>query len=559
MGASDTIRSAGGPRREIMHSIKELQGAHVVYEFDCWDRVVLKVRLPRLFTEGGVSNFLRFVLGCKTPDVRNFVGFRNEFIEQIEGTAENEGIEIHRFTKDETNGAKEKLARAALDELQNAGESVEDRIVFIGKAQEKTFLYTSSWSNGYCSVSRGNLMVNWYYVYIYDGDFGLVSLKICSYAPFQMKFYFNGHEYVKRQLAKKGIGFEALANGLLSCEDPKAANQIVKSLTASRINRVIDKWRKAVPNPLTDINVAFGERVLISIDQAEIAKTQIWDKAARGREFIELSMKEDLDLGRPDKSGLIFNKQHRRNGKQKKFRSLIMTYGVIAVFTIYSLRNKLKQYFKEGRGLRTEFTANNTRDLGIGNTLTQENWNSLWATGHECIDRTLRIKKLSHDPTIGREAVSKLESPLEVKGRRVSGMPRGKERTQALLSALVTVSMNLGRFQNRDLRSLMAPLLGKDKSEITQGQMTYDLRRLRGHGIIEKIKGTNKYKATEEGLRLAVWLTRTEKRLNGEALSGLIVDERHPPSDPRIKRMRDTIQKLDKELDAYLKEEQIAA
>ena len=521
-----------------MQSLKVLQEDHIVYELDSWDRVMLKIRAPRFFLGGGVANFIRFQLNQKTPDTRAFLGFRNQLIEDMEIFAEEQGFEIYRFNKTEKNGGKEKCAQKALELLQENDE-FEEGVVFIGKAQEKTLAWRSHWGEGYCEVKRANLMVNWYYVYFLDRDFGLCSLRICSYAPFQMKLYFNGHEYLKQQLRSEGIGFEALANGVLSCEDPERAQEIVKELDVAKIEALREKWMNRIPNVLIELSTVYHERIMTSMDQVEVAKTQIWDDPRRGREFLEQAIKENIDLGRPDKSGFIFKKQHRRNGKQKDFSSRVMTYGVIAVFAIYVMGNKLKQYFKEGRGLRSEFTANNLKDLGIGNTLTQENWQQLWATGHDCIGRTLEIEKLSHDPSVGRRAVEMLESPLEKDGRRVSGMPRGKARTQALFEGIVSAHLSLGRFQNRDLRSQMATLLGKDQSEITQGQMSYDLRRLRGHGIIVKVEGTNRYEVTKEGLRLAIWMTRLEKKINGEALSGVLIEGDFVVEDKRIRKMKD--------------------
>jgi len=541
-----------------MQSLKVLQEDHIVYELDSWDRVMLKIRAPRFFLGGGVANFIRFQLNQKTPDTRAFLGFRNQLIEDMEIFAEEQGIEIYRFNKTEKNGGKEKCAQKALELLQENDE-FEEGVVFIGKAQEKTLAWRSHWGEGYCEVKRANLMVNWYYVYFLDRDFGLCSLRICSYAPFQMKLYFNGHEYLKQQLRSEGIGFEALANGVLSCEDPERAQEIVKELDVAKIEALREKWMNRIPNVLIELSTVYHERIMTSMDQVEVAKTQIWDDPRRGREFFEQAIKENIDLGRPDKSCFIFKKQHRRNGKQKDFSSRVMTYGVIAVFAIYVMGNKLKQYFKEGRGLRSEFTANNLKDLGIGNTLTQENWQQLWATGHDCIGRTLEIEKLSHDPSVGRRAVEMLESPLEKDGRRVSGMPRGKARTQALFEGIVSAHLSLGRFQNRDLRSQMATLLGKDQSEITQGQMSYDLRRLRGHGIIEKMEGSNRYEVTKEGLRLAIWMTRLEKKINGEALSGVLIEGNFAVEDKSIRKMKESIEQIEQTMSDYMSDHRLIA
>ena len=73
-------------------------------------------------------------------------------------------------------------------------------------------------------------MVNHYYFYCVDEDFGPFFLKFCSYFPYNAKLCINGHEYVKRQLRKRGIAFEALDNGVLSCADPKALQRICDGL-----------------------------------------------------------------------------------------------------------------------------------------------------------------------------------------------------------------------------------------------------------------------------------------------------------------------------------------
>ena len=74
-------------------------------------------------------------------------------------------------------------------------------------------------------------MVNHFYFYGLDEDFGPFFLKFCTYFPYNAKLCINGHEYVKRQLAKEGIAFEALDNGILTCANPDGCNS---SATACR-------------------------------------------------------------------------------------------------------------------------------------------------------------------------------------------------------------------------------------------------------------------------------------------------------------------------------------
>jgi hypothetical protein len=83
--------------------------------------------------------------------------------------------------------------------------------------------------------------VNHYYAYAVDRDFGPFFLEFCSYFPFNAKLCLNGHEYAKRQLTHKGIAFEALDNGVLSCADPKRLQQICDGLSAEKIDGLLRK------------------------------------------------------------------------------------------------------------------------------------------------------------------------------------------------------------------------------------------------------------------------------------------------------------------------------
>src|SRR5580704_8211154 len=142
--------------------------------------------------------------------------------------------------------------------------------------------------------------VNHYYFYIDDEDFGPLFLKVCSYAPWGIKLCLNGHEWAKRQLDKRGVGYKALDNGFLSCEEPEKLQQICNSLGPEQIDRVFRKWLKRIPLPLQPEARKAGYEWDHSIWQMEVSLTQIFDRPLRGREFFEEIIRDNLDLGRPD-------------------------------------------------------------------------------------------------------------------------------------------------------------------------------------------------------------------------------------------------------------------
>ena len=159
---------------------------------------------------------------------------------------------------------------------------------------------------------------------------------------------------------------------------------------------------------------------------------------------------------------------------------------------------RIKQYHKEGRALRTETTINNTRDFGIGKLL--RNLPALRQVGFQANRRLLDVQKISHDCSIGEDAFDRVVRPAEVEGQRASALRFGDKRVQALFAVLVVFSLQLRGFNNREMRALLAQLLGLDPANYPIGRMTYDLRRLRLHGIIERIPHSHRYQLTPPGL-----------------------------------------------------------
>src|SRR5260370_32677682 len=133
----------------------------------------------------------------------------------------------------------------------------EGGVRFRGKAQEKvSVVRTESRRNPttgqtYPWLVKTTAVVNQYYFYCVDRDFGPFFIKLCSYFPYNGKVCLNGHEYLKRQLAREGIGFEALDNGLLRCEDPQRAQRLADGLTALRIEAFVRQWLGHLPHPFT--------------------------------------------------------------------------------------------------------------------------------------------------------------------------------------------------------------------------------------------------------------------------------------------------------------------
>src|SRR6202045_1789650 len=502
----------------VSRSVAEVLADHVTLEVEGIDRMYLNVYIPGLQREQGVASFFRFHRGHQFASSALMDPISKTFIAALEAFARQEKIPVITFRKGQR---KDDVAAEQRKKFQKT-----EGVVFIGKAQEKTTVFRTERRRNektggtYPWLVRSTAMVNHFYIYCVDKDFGPFFLKFSTYFPYNAKLCLNGHEYAKRQLAQKGIRFEALDNGVLSCNDPRRLQTICDGLSAEKIDALLRKWLRLLPHPFSAADRKAGYRYQVSILQAEFSLTQVLDRPVTGRVFFEEVIRENLDIGRPSQVQLIFDRRVTRR-TPGKFRTRVITDGVVPSLHVDYKNSRIKQYHKEGRALRTETTINNTRDFGIGKLL--KNLPELRQVGFQANRRLLDVQTVSHDCSIGEDAFEKGVRPIEVAGQRASALRFVDARVQALLSGLVLFSFQLRGFTNQEMRALLAQLLGLDPAHYPVGRMTYDLRRLRLHGLIQRIPHSHRYQTTADGLKIALFFSRTYARLLRPKLAEVLV------------------------------------
>jgi len=508
----------------VARSVADVLDDHVTLEVECLDRMFLNVYQPRLQHVGGVVSFLRDHRGAAFASSALMDPISKAFVGALHRYCQDHQVPLVDFVRGQR---KDDLAHEYLAEFEAAGGT--EGVLFIGRAQEKTRVFRTEKRRNpitgasYPWIVSGTGIVNQFYVYAVDADFGPFFLKFSSYFPYNAKLCINGNEWAKRQATKAGIAFTALDNGFASCEDPRRLQAICRRLTVAKIDALLRKWLALLPHPFTRADRIAGYRYDTSMLQVECSLTQMLDRPVSGRVLFEEVLRENLDIGRPDKIGLVFDRKIVRRGPTAtpgRFRTRVLTEGVTPSLHVDYKHNKIKQYHKEGRALRTETTINDSRDFSIGKRLC--NLPELAQVGFSANRRLLDVERLSSDPTIGDDAFRAVADPIVVEGQRASALPFDSVRTQALLSALVVFHLLPDGFRNADLRALLAPLLGLDPSLMTQGRMSYDLRRLRLHGLIERLPGTHRYTVTTRGFHLAVFLTRVHHRLLRDGLADIL-------------------------------------
>ncbi len=532
-------------------SVADVLGDHVILEVECIDRMYLNLYQPRLQHDTGVVGFFKFHRGFPFVSSVLMDPISKSFVADIHRFVAEQGVDLVDFRPGQR---KDDVTQGYVRRFDGA-----EGVLFVGRAQEKTPVFRTEKRRNpvtgatYPWLVRRSAIVNHFYIYAMDDDFGPFFIKFATYFPYNAKVCLNGNEWAKRQAIKAGIDFEPLDNGFASCGEAKKLQRICDRLDPAKINRFVRKWLARLPHPFSAADRRAGYRYDISILQAEFSLTQVLDRPLAGRVFFEEVIRENLDIGRPDRISAVFDRKILRRGPRPtpgRFRTRVFTDGVVPSLHVEYKHTRIKQYHKQGVALRTETTVNDTRDFGIGKRL--QNLPALREVGFRANRRLLDVQRISHDPSIGEVAFSHISAPVVVDGQRGAALRFADPRVQALLGAIVVFRLLPDGFANRDLRAHVAPLLGVAAESLTAGRMTYDLRRLRLHGLIERIPGTHRYRVTDLGLRSAVFFTRAYNRLLRTGLAE-VNDSERPTS------LRRAFARLEAEMDRLAGRSRLAA
>jgi hypothetical protein len=287
--------------------------------------------------------------------------------------------------------------------------------VFIGKAQEKCTVYRTQKRRNpktkrtYPWIVKSTVLVNHYYFYCIDEDFGPFFLKFCSYFPYNAKLCLNGHEYLKQQLEQKGSPTKPWRTA--SCRAPilKPCKACVTGYRRARSMPSCANGCDDYPIPLPAKIVKPDTVINFPFSRSNFPSTQVLDRPVSGRIFFEDVIRENLDIGRPKQVQLIFDRLIIKT-TPGPFRTRVITDGVIPSLHIDYKGTRIKQYHKAGQALRTETTIHNTYDFYIGKNL--RNLPALRRIGFQANRRLLQVQRISHDCILAEEAFQKINRPV---------------------------------------------------------------------------------------------------------------------------------------------------
>ncbi len=528
-------------------TVAELLEGHVSLEVDCFDRLYLNAYVPTLQTAGATVRFLTRHRGHPIPSPALFGQMGDRFRSAVKDFAAAHAIPLIPFKAGER---KLEVMAPRLAAATGPG------VVAIGTAQETQWVTMgadprrdpASGVPRY-SFRRAERRVSVFYFYIADAEWGPCFIKLCAYFPYPGKVWCNGHEFAKRQLERRGIAYEALANGFRSCQDPDALAAICAALGPADVQALVDRWMAVIPLPLTVEDRAAGYDWELSMRQVEISRTLVLDRPARARAFFERVVEQGAGLGRHDEVELIFHRRVQRN-TPGLFSTRIVHQGVEPRISIRYKASRVKQYLKEGRAIRVETVINNPTDVGVKRRLAH--LRELGAIGRAVNRRILEAQRVAAAPGPSTALFERVALPDRRAGQRTVALRYGDPRAMCVMAALCLLIHQVAGIRNRSLRPLVEALLGRP---YPASRMSYDLWRLRTNGLLRRLPKTHTWVLTPDGLRIALFYAKSYRRLI-DPLFAAAAPDAPPGLDPELRLALHTI---DGSITRWVQEAHLAA
>ena len=517
-------------------NINDVLEGHVALEIECVDRLLLNAYVSTLQVPGQVVRFLCGHLGHPIPSPALLGRIGDRFRAETRRFSREHGIPMLKLGSPDRSRWDDRKLDHVRPHIEQADREGRFGVVAIVVAEE----FQRVWSARNRSEKPGvaSLDFFWekrrvgaYYFYILDPDFGPAFIKICTYGPWFARVWVNGHEWAKRQATKAGIAFGALSNGFASCEEPERLQAVCDTFGPEHVQAFFDHWITQIPTPLTAEDRAAGYWWELSMRQVETSRTLVFDDPRRARSFFEALVQDNIGIGRPEEVSMVFARQLRRP-TQHRYQTRIFTTGTEIRIDFRYKHSRVKQYLKDGRALRIETVINRPDDLDVKRRL--QNLPELIDKARAINQRLLMIEQAGQSCAIGSALFERIHQPYHREGQRTGALRFGDERATALAGALCTVLGAVTGFTNKSLRPLVA---GQLDQPYTQHKMSYDLRRLRLHGLIQRIPRKNTYVLTPDGIRVAVFYTKLRNRLLRPLL-----DADKPPAKTEIRQALRTLE-----------------
>jgi len=373
-----------------------------------------------------------------------------------------------------------------------------------------------------------------YYFYILDEVLGPMVLRVASFFPFQVTAYLNGHNFIERQLTRQNLAFTKDDNRFVSVADPAALQQAADQLDGQIIQQRIDYWALIVGPKFSPKERAAcaGLHRLYATSQIEYCRNFIFKRNWPIRSIFQRSCELGLYLLTADRIALLFGQQRQLKTISGKWQNVLerVAHGR-QVFRTYYKHSFLKQYEKADTFLRQEIVCNNLKDFGLKKSL--PHWEPMRERFQQITDRFADTQAQQLNVHGQFDVLAVLAKPVVQGKTKVAGIKLESTRLMRLLELLIRgAGGHFRKWTTAQLHAAVLEAYNLKPKAYTLNQLRYDIRKLRLHGLIERLPKSYSYAFTDKGTKLSILMVQLRKRIYGPLGYGLCRNRPNPELIP---------------------------
>lgn len=515
-----------------METFTKLFGSLLVFVYHCFDRVVIHGYLSGLSRPGQVVHFFRDVVGEKVIDKAVLSRRTNEYQNWVEAYARNHGVPIEWA---EPKIRKEDYVRPAGDRMKRAGRH---SVYFILKSMEQGQTFRSTVPKyptddpNYRVLGRQRSRFTHYYFYIDDEVLGLMSMRVASFFPFQVTYYLNGHNFIERELNSEKITYRRSDNAFLKVSDVAALQAAADRFTSGVIQKRLDYWTLRLgPSFSKRERAAMNLSRFYAVSQIEYCRNFIFKRRFPIHKIFERSCEMGLWRMTANRISEIFGSRITRKLKGKLNSTLEQIEHGHHIFRAYWKNAFVKQYEKFSTFLRNEICSNNLSDFGLRKGLSH-----LEATRTRLLEITGRFAGFQAsclNVHVDFPLLQRLALPVTAGTAKFPGIRIHDTRMIRLMEILLHGGTTVGGWRAKDIHAALLTAFGITAHRYGLNQLRYDLRKMKGHGLLERDGKRYAYRLSDKGTKVALLFLLFHKRLCGPLANSLF--HHRPDADSRPK------------------------
>ena len=488
--------------------------------YDCVDRIVLNAYFTMGQSGGGLRSWWRALYGSdENLDDTRLMRMAGRFSRRLRAWAEANNVPVVYSSPGER---KHDIAAQYLSTREAKPGLF---LILVSKAPALVWeaRKTGTGKLGLLAPKQPWPYVNHYSFHILDPDWGHLTIKMSGHPPFGAQVMLNGHEYVACQAQKAGTEFTKQDNCFTAISNAadlaKVADTLSYKRTAGRLRQLCERWIYTTClcfalDRKEQKQSAF--RYQYSVFQIEYSRNLLFQS---GREMDQIFQalidrtRAPLDL---DRIKTIFGDKKRPHYDRRKRHPT--RWGVVietpaydlTVFKVHYGKMTLKIYTKGERVLRIEVIVHNTREYRWGRSLPC--FPEIIARLRHILERFLNAVGCMDACFVSDDMLETLPQPAEVGRTRVGGIDLNQPRMRHVAEAVLALSTSPAGFTASELARKVHALSGRPESEYGARRAAYDIKKLRGKGMLQKIGKSRRYEPLSEGLRsLTALLVLREK------------------------------------------------